>query len=233
MNPEEYSGAGAAEMLGKVLMTSLGLSKEDVAEKFCHGTYDGVYATTQERVRGGGSLNLIHHFAEWCNKPKTALTGHWDVGHQLQLVFADALKSNKPVKQFLGITDNLALLCQGKDGLTFTQVASEMKSAFLTDKSEQTTRWVRSLLRLLLAFYRNMPTVQRILSQEVEEARVSGDITEQKTIQKRLDLVTDSSQLAFGVGLAQILDMYAEVSLNAQRLWSFPGNTFILLDFYF
>ena len=52
MKDSEYDGPGSAEMVGKVLMASLNLSKQEVAQKFRHATYDGVYATRDERVSG-------------------------------------------------------------------------------------------------------------------------------------------------------------------------------------
>jgi hypothetical protein len=100
MKVEEYSGKGSAEMIGKTLMASLGLSKEQVGEKFRHGTYDGVYALSEERVAGGGSLNLMLHFADWCKLPHEYFSGHWDVGHKLQLVYGSALKKKKKCRHF-------------------------------------------------------------------------------------------------------------------------------------
>jgi hypothetical protein len=230
MKVDEYSGCGSAEMVGSVLMSSLGLSKEEVADKFRHGTYDGVYATTEERVAGGGSLSLMHHFAAWCDIPKEQFTGHWDVGHKLQLVYGTALKKNKEVSSFLSTMEKIMQMCQGKEGLLFHQVASELKAAVLTDKSEQTTRWVRSLLRLILAYYRNMPVLHAILSKAIDEARTAGDLTEQKTLQKKLDSFCNPRHVGFGIGLAQILDSYAQVSMNAQQLWNFPGTLCILMQ---
>ena len=164
MKAEEYSGRGSAKMVGNTLMSSLGLSKEEVGDKFKHGTYDGVYATAQERVQGGGSLSLIYHFADWCELPRNQFSGHWDVGHKLQLVYGSVLKKNKDISAFLSDVDKAMQLCHGKDGLLFHQVAIEMRAAILTDKSEQTTRWVRSLLRILLAYYQNLPVLHSIVS---------------------------------------------------------------------
>ena len=229
MKVEEYSGRGSAEMIGKTLMASLGLSKAQVGEKFRHGTYDGVYAMAEERVAGGGSLNLMLHFADWCQLPHENFTGHWDVGHKLQLVYGSALKKNQEVSAFLNVMEKVMQMCQGKDGLLFLQVAVELKAAILTDKSEQTTRWVRSLLRLILAYFRNMPVLQRIICKNIDDARQEGDLSEQKKQQKLLDSFCNPSHIAFGVGFAQILDSYALVSMNAQQLWNFPGTLCIAM----
>ena len=114
--------------------------------------------------------------------------------------------------------------------MLFIDVASDLKAAVLLDKSEQTTRWVKSVLRLILAYFRNLPVCAQILGQEIDSERKAGNITEQKLLQSKLDSFTDASHLAFGIGLAQILDEYAKVSLNAQRLWNFPGTLCIEIE---
>ena len=156
-------------MEGDVLQRSLGLTKEQIGEKFRHGTYD-------ERVAGGGCLSLMAHFAEWCNLPSNEFTGHWDIGHRLQLVYADILKKSPDLSKFLKIVNTATSYCQGKDGLLLHELAMEMKVSMLADKSEQTTRWVRSLLRLVEAFYRNIQTICKFLGRLIEKARVEGDI---------------------------------------------------------
>ena len=87
MTSSDYDGEGSAAMVGNDLMKSLGLTREEVAKVFVHAAYDGVYSLTSERVRGGGSLNLVNHFAEWCGLEEGDITGHWDVGHQLQIIY--------------------------------------------------------------------------------------------------------------------------------------------------
>lgn len=73
MMESEYDGPGCAEMVGNLLMLSLNLSKEEISQKFRHGTYDGVYASSEDRVAGGGSLSLMDHFANWCGTSKEFL----------------------------------------------------------------------------------------------------------------------------------------------------------------
>ena len=230
MKEEEYDSEGSAAMVGEVLMASLGLTKEEVADKFRHGTYDGVYASKDERVAGGGSLNLMDHFADWCDRPRSFFTGHWDVGHRLQLVYGDVLKNDKYLKKFLKIVDTVREYCLGKDGLVFQELALELKASYLTNKSEQTTRWVRSLLRLVEAYFRNLPIVYKLVGRLVEGARFQGDLTEQKQLQTVLDTISDPFYIAFGIGLTQILDDFAKVSLNAQKLWNFPSSLVLSLE---
>ena len=53
MKSDEYGGEKTAEFIGKELMRTLKLSKEEVGAKYVHMVYDGVYATGEERVKGG------------------------------------------------------------------------------------------------------------------------------------------------------------------------------------
>ena len=65
----------------------------------------------------------MHHFADWCGVPREHFTGHWDVGHRLQLVYTDVLKSSQELKHFLKIVDTGRGYCQGKDGLALQELA--------------------------------------------------------------------------------------------------------------
>ena len=59
MKSFEYSGEETAKFVGEELMRTLGLTRNEVASKVTHGVYDGVYASREERVRGGGSLRKV------------------------------------------------------------------------------------------------------------------------------------------------------------------------------
>ena len=99
MMESEYDGPGCAEMVGNLLTLS------QISQKFRHGTYDGVYASSEDRVAGGGSLSLMDHFANWCGTSKDFFTSHWDVARGLQLVYADVLKVNPALAKFLKVVD--------------------------------------------------------------------------------------------------------------------------------
>ena len=60
MDVDDYCSEGCARKVVEVLCRTLGISSARVAKALRHATYDGVYATTEERTGGGGSLNLIH-----------------------------------------------------------------------------------------------------------------------------------------------------------------------------
>ena len=166
----------------------------------------------------------MHHFADWCGTARESFTGHWDVGHRLQLVYGDVLKASPELKKFLKIVDTARGYCQGKDGLALQELSVKLKASFLTEKSDQVTRWVRSLLRLIETYFRNLPIIAKFIGQLIENARKDDDITEQKSLQNALDTITDPFFLAFGIGLVQILDSYAKASLDSQKLWNFPGT---------
>ena len=57
-----------------------------------------------------------------------------------------------------------------------------------------------------------------------------GDLTEQKILQNSLDSLSEPFYIAFGIGLCQILDSFVECSLNAQRLWNFPGSLALSIE---
>ena len=65
MKSKHSDGEGSARMTCLTLMKTLGFSKEELAEKLEHISFDGVYANTEDRIRGGGSLNLVRHVAEY------------------------------------------------------------------------------------------------------------------------------------------------------------------------
>ena len=64
MTSVDGDGHGSAIMLTTTLMQSLKITSEVLGRKLCHVVYDGVYADTYERVRGGGSLSLVCHLEE-------------------------------------------------------------------------------------------------------------------------------------------------------------------------
>ena len=45
-----------------------------------------------------------------------------------------------------------------------------------------------------------------------------------------MDSIADPYYIAFGIGISQVLDEYARVSLDAQRLWNFPGSLVLSLE---
>ena len=70
--------------LCKVLMKSLSLSKEELAAKLMHLSYDGVYAMPEERLDNvGGGLSLVTHVEDYLRLERGDITSAWDIGHKV------------------------------------------------------------------------------------------------------------------------------------------------------
>lgn len=159
MNVDEYDTKGTAEMVGKVIMETLGLSREEIKSCIHHFSYDGVYATNEERQTGGG-LKLRDQFAVWLGLEKGAITGNHDLAHNLQLAFGETLGSDKSYKKNTEIMYRaMSEHKSGKEKNAFEQFARQRSWAVLEQKSRQTTRFVRSDLRAFQGYLRNLPAL--------------------------------------------------------------------------
>jgi hypothetical protein len=229
MKSTEYSGESTAEMIGRDLMTSLGMSREQIGRVFVHAVYDGVYATKEERKMGGGCLSLKNHFAKWCGQDDDVFSGSWDLGHLLQLVYGDTYKKNVDIQEFnQKMYRIMSDWKSGLSGVRFREIAEDLHHAILTNKSQQETRWARAEIRSIQALLRNLPTFSAIYGSEELVCQRNGDLTGQKENQKNREIVSDPDFIAFAVGLAQILDSYAKCSLDVQNIklqpTSVPGT---------
>ena len=65
MGENDYDSEGSARAVVEGLTETLGISKSRLADLLRHFSYDGVYANKEERVAGGGSLNLTKFVAWW------------------------------------------------------------------------------------------------------------------------------------------------------------------------
>lgn len=219
MKSTEYSAESTADMVGRDLMTSLGLTREEVGTIFVHAVYDGVYATKEERTKGGGGLSLKNHFAKWCGQDEGKFSGSWDLGHLLQLVYGDAYKENKDIQEFnQKMYRIMGDWKSGLSGVRFREIAEDLNHAVLTNKSQQETRWARAEIRSIQALLRNLPTFSAMYGSEEELCRKNGDITGQKESQKNREAASDQDFIALAVGLAQILEPYAKCSLDVQNV---------------
>ena len=146
MNVDEYDTKGTAEMVGKVIMETLGLSREEIKSCIHHFSYDGVYATNEERQTGGG-LKLRDQFAKWLGLEKGAITGNHNLAHNLQLAFGETLGSHKFYKK--NIENIYRAMSEQKTGKekkknAFEQFARQWSWAVLQKKLRQTTQFVCS-----------------------------------------------------------------------------------------
>lgn len=167
MKLDEYVGKSSAQMVGLDLMASLGLSRKQIGKIFHHGVYDGVYSTAEERAHGGGCLSLLNHFAEWCNTSRENITGLWDMGHKLQLVFGYVMTTNKKITDLNKVIFNtMSDYSHGQQSLLFQELSDELRHATQTNKSTQETRWARANLRAYTSLFRNIPTLYILIADE-------------------------------------------------------------------
>ena len=68
----------------------------------------------------------------------------------------------------------------------------------------------------------NLPTMITIFAEEYEMAALEGHNTEAKELKKKLDDLRDSKNFVLVLGVLQLLEIYASVSLDAQHMKYFP-----------
>ena len=226
MTSEDYDGVGTAEMVLTTLQDTLGLSKAAVASKCHHFVYDGVYATEEERLTGGG-LKLIDHFARRLGLQAGDISGNWDMAHLLQLAYGDIIKSKTDTYLPRIVNDIFSLMSDfnaGKASLLFHEYAKELHYSVLTNKSNQTTRFVRSLLRGLQSLLRNLPCLYAIHGKDAQEAALENDNTTAKIALNTQAKISDGKFIAGIIGIVQILEEYALLSIDSQNLKFFPTS---------
>ena len=76
LSTDEYSGEGTAKMLINALCETLGVSESQLSKILKHLIYDGVYADVEERVAGGGCLELKKHVEKLLSLDPGCITGN-------------------------------------------------------------------------------------------------------------------------------------------------------------
>ena len=76
LDSTQFDAYGTALMVVNTLMETLGVTKTKLSLILKHFTYDGVYATSEERTHGGGCLNLTKNVASILGLDDDAITGH-------------------------------------------------------------------------------------------------------------------------------------------------------------
>ena len=141
----------------------------------------------------------------------------------MQLVWSDLLKDNDWILKLTNIYfDAMAERNTGKASTHFQERAEELGHIVLTNKSYQKTRFVRALLRGLTAALRNLPTLVAILAAEFNDASLRFSNTQGKVIGSTLKNLRSAENLLLTIGLMQLLEIYAAVSLEAQHSFHFP-----------
>ena len=230
MQEEDYDGPGTASMLVKVLRESTGWSRPQLAQKLVHMTYDGVFAETNERVRGGGFLSLRSHMCAELGLEQGSISGDWDAAHNMQLTWSDLIKKHPEIMKTVDCYFNIMKLHKlGKVGTHFMNRAKELGYLVLTNKQHQTTRFVRALLRGLTAALRNLPTLEIVLNEEIRDMELAGKNDKVNKLNKSKRLMKDSKHILFVIGLMQILEIYAEASMGAQHATYFPTEVWAMI----
>ena len=76
LTTEDYDGPGTAHMLIKTLCETLGVTTSKLSRILKHLVYDGVYADVEERVAGGGCLELKKHVEKLLSLDPGCITGN-------------------------------------------------------------------------------------------------------------------------------------------------------------
>ena len=77
----DYDAEGTAEMVVSTLCETLGLTRTEVSLKLVHFVHDGVYNDAEQRIRGGGSLELVKHVCKILGLNPRSITGDHDKSH--------------------------------------------------------------------------------------------------------------------------------------------------------
>ena len=112
----------------------------------------------------------------------------------------------------------------GQAGSRFKEIEDNLIHPILNNKSAQETRWIRAELRSIQAFLRNLPTFCHILEQEIQSCEESGDLTSKQKAEAQLKRLRNPKMIAYAVGLCEILDDYAQLSLVGQDFMLFPST---------
>ena len=105
-------------------------------------------------MAGGGSLNLTANVEEEVGLEEGSITGTWDFAHNLQIIWKNTLAQHQTVEEIINLVfqtmDNFRT---GKASSVFRERASQLGHLVLSNKKRQTTRFVRSLVRGLQAWF--------------------------------------------------------------------------------
>ena len=112
-----------------------------IADILRHFSYDGVYATKEERVAGGGSLCLINYVIVELGLEDGDITGTWDVAHVLQLAWNKSIKRHPNIERLIKVYFNaMSDFSLRKSSTIFMNRARELGNLVLTPKKQQTSQ---------------------------------------------------------------------------------------------
>ena len=102
-----------------------------------------MYAFELERIDGGGCLKLVEKVETELGMEPGTLSGTWDFAHQLQLIWKNVLGDHKTMQDIIHLMFmTMGEHRLGKSSTIFAEAAKELGYLVLTNKKEQTTRFV-------------------------------------------------------------------------------------------
>ena len=118
----------------------------------------------------------------------------------------------------------------GKSAAQFFETAAELDNIVSSNKTYQETRFVRSLLRGITAALRNLPTSIAVIAKEYNQAHENHENDKTKKLKPILNTLRKAEILFFTIGFAQLLEIYAGVSLAVQYAYHFPIQMWSKID---
>ena len=186
-------------------------------------SYDGVYASPEQRVAGGGCLDLTRMVEEELGLEEGAITGTWDIAHNLQIVWKNGLSEHEAVEELIQLIFNtMDDYRVGQSSTKFRDLAAQLGHLVLSNKKRQTTRFVRSFARGLQAWFRNLPTLIALKAEKYEAAVREGRNTEAREVLATLSKLRDPRNLLLAAGMGQLVEHYVKASVEAQHTYRFP-----------
>ena len=223
LDVESYDSPGTANLVVTHLGETLGLSVQRLSEVLVHFSYDGVFASSEERVDGGGSLELVLFVERELQLERGSLTGTWDFAHQLQIIWKKSLGENQVVEEVIALMfSTMGDYRLGKYSTIFHERAKELGHLVLTNKKDQTTRFVASLARGMKTFFQNLPTLIAVKADLYNTLVGENKSTEARGVLFTLSKLRDPRNLLLQVGLAVLLEVYCDVSVTSQHSTHFP-----------
>ena len=182
-----------------------------------------MYASPEQRVAGGGCLDLTRMVEEELGLEAGAITGIWDFAHNMQIVWKNSLGEHEAVEELIElIFQTMDDYRVGQSSTKFRAKAAELSHLVLNNKKRQTTRFVRSFARGLQAWFRNLPTLIALKAEKYEMAVREGRNTEAREVLATLSKLRDPRNLLLAAGMGQLVEYYVRASVEAQHTYRFP-----------
>jgi hypothetical protein len=230
MTEADYDSEGAAQALVDTQCSTLGITRSRLGKMLRHLAYDGVYATTEQRTGGGGSLNLTKFVARELGLKEGSIAGTWDFSHIFQVIWNTWLKKNPRAMAVIGIYFKaMGEWRIGKQASMFKKFAQELGCLVLSNKTYQETRFVASLMRGLTAVTTNLPTLIALYAEAYNKAALECNNTKSKEVQKTLKELMNPKNLIGVTALQQLLEKYTKLSLTAQSSTNPPPVVWALV----